>query len=57
MMAGRDLLGQTGDRRVEHADEVTDVVGPGVTRPQAHGQRLAGGISEAVDGMEPEPAL
>jgi len=51
------LGGQLGDRLIQHGDVIADRVGPGVARPQQHPERLAGGVGEAVDRMEPEPAL
>ena len=56
-MADGDLGGQLGDRLIQHGDVIGDRVRPGVARPQQHPERLAGGIGEAVDRMEPEPAL
>ena len=56
-MTDGDVVGQLTDRLVQHGDVVGDRVRHGVARPQHHPERLAGGISKAVDRVEPEPAL
>ena len=52
------LLGELGERQVDHVDLVGGGIGRSVARPQDRGQRLAGAVATVQPGrqrMKPEP--
>src|SRR5690606_2407192 len=56
-MTDSGLLWQPDNGLVEDLDVIGDGVRASVARPQLHANTLPGGIGEAVQRMEPEPAL